>query len=76
MRIRISTGYVSNLLIKGQQLFQSEKDVLYQAKSGSSLWKHIDEIMTRINGQNQNCHPGLHNLAKQRTLDGTGYVEH
>jgi len=52
----ISSGQVSNLLIKGQEPFHSEKDAVYEAGLRSSPWQHIDETGTRVNGVNQHCH--------------------
>lgn len=52
----ISSGQVSNLLIKGQEPFHAEKDAVYEAGLRSSSWQHIDETGTRVNGVNQHCH--------------------
>ena len=52
----ISSGQVSNLLIKGQDRFHAEKDDIYEAGLRSSPWQHIDETGTRVNGVNQYCH--------------------
>jgi hypothetical protein len=54
--VHISSGQVSNLLIKGQDPFHAEKDALYEAGLRSSPWQHIDETGTRVNGVNQHCH--------------------
>lgn len=54
--IQISAGKVSNLLIKGQESFHTEKDAVYEAGLRSSPWQHIDDTQTRVNGQNQHCH--------------------
>jgi hypothetical protein len=54
--IQISSGQVSNLLIKGQERFHAEKDAVYEAGLRSSPWQHIDETGTRVNGVNQHCH--------------------
>jgi len=37
--IFISNGQMSNYLIKGQKLFHSEKDALYEAELRSSPWQ-------------------------------------
>jgi regulator of replication initiation timing len=54
--IQISSGQVSNLLIKDQDRFHAEKDAVYAAGLRSSPWQHIDETGTRVNGVNQHCH--------------------
>lgn len=53
--VQISAGEVSNLLIKGQEAFHSEKEALYAAGLRSSPWQHLDETSTRVNGQNGHC---------------------
>jgi hypothetical protein len=54
--VHISSGQVSNLLIKNQDRFHAEKDAVYEAGLSSSPWQHIDETGTRVNGVNQHCH--------------------
>ena len=54
--VHISSGQVSNLLIKDQDRFHAEKDAVYEAGLRSSPWQHIDETGTRVNGVNQHCH--------------------
>jgi hypothetical protein len=54
--VHISSGQVSNLLVKNQDRFHAEKDALYEAGLRSSPWQHIDETGTRVNGTNQHCH--------------------
>jgi regulator of replication initiation timing len=54
--VHISSGQVSNLLIKKQDRFHAEKDAVYEAGLRSSPWQHIDETGTRVNGVNQHCH--------------------
>ncbi|MBU0495453.1 MAG: transposase, partial [Chloroflexi bacterium] len=54
--VSISAGQVSNLLVKDQEPFHTEKDEVCQAGLGSSPWQHIDETGTRVNGVNQHCH--------------------
>lgn len=51
--LRISAGQISNLLIKDQRQFHTEKDGVYQAGLASSPWQHLDDTATRVNGQNQ-----------------------
>jgi hypothetical protein len=53
--IRISDGQISNLLIKNQEPFHTEKDAIYQAGLRSSPWQHLDDTSTRVNGQNRHC---------------------
>jgi hypothetical protein len=54
--VDISDGQVSNLLIKDQAAFHTEKDALYRAGLASSPWQHLDDTSTRVNGQNGYCH--------------------
>jgi len=54
--IQISSGQLSNLLIKDKEPFHAEKDAIYQAGVRSSPWQHIDDTGARVNGQNQHCH--------------------
>src|SRR5215207_1174439 len=53
--IQIAEGTVSNLLIKDQQAFHSEKGAVLQAGVRSSPWQQIDDTPTRVNGRNQYC---------------------
>jgi hypothetical protein len=54
--IQISSGQLSNMLIKDKEAFHAEKDAIYEAGLRSSPWQHIDETSARVNGQNQHCH--------------------
>ena len=54
--VHISSGQVSNLLIKNQDCFHAEKDAVYEAGLRSSPWQHSDETGTRVNGVNEHCH--------------------
>jgi hypothetical protein len=54
--IQISSGQLSNILIKDKETFHAEKDAIYEAGLRSSPWQHIDETRARVNGQNQHCH--------------------
>ena len=54
--IQISDGELSNLLIKDQGSFHSEKDAVYEAGLASSPYPHTDDTLTRVDGQNQHCH--------------------
>jgi len=53
--IQISSGELSNILIKDQEAFHAEKDAVYEAGLRSSPWQHIDDTGTRVNGQNGYC---------------------
>ena len=55
MGVRISAGQLSNLLIKGQEGFHTEKEEICEAGLGSSPFQHIDQTSTRVDGQNQHC---------------------
>lgn len=54
--VQISEGQVSNLLIKEQDAFHEEKDLVYRAGLVSSPWQHLDETGTRVKGENWHCH--------------------
>ena len=54
--IQISSGQLSNMLIKDKETFHTEKDAIYEAGLRSSPWQHMDETAARVNGQNQHCH--------------------
>jgi hypothetical protein len=54
--VHISDGELSNLLIKDQEDFHTEKDEVYEAGLRSSPWQHTDDTQTRVDGQNQHCH--------------------
>ena len=54
--VQISSGQLSNILIKNKEPFHIEKDAIYEAGLRSSPWQHIDETGARVNGQNQHCH--------------------
>jgi len=54
--IQISSGQLSNILIKDKETFHAEKDAIYEAGLRSGPWQHIDETGARVNGQNQHCH--------------------
>lgn len=54
--IPISKGALSNLLIKGQDVFHAEKDAVYAAGLASSSYQHVDDTPTRLNGKNHYCH--------------------
>src|SRR5919108_1734935 len=53
--LQIAEGTLSNLLIKQQDAFHSEKAALLRAGLRSSPWHQIDDTATRVNGQNQHC---------------------
>jgi hypothetical protein len=50
--ISISAGYLSNLLIKNQTEFESEKSEIYASGLGSSPWQHFDQTGARVGGVN------------------------
>jgi hypothetical protein len=54
--VLISKGEVSNLLVKDQDDFHDEKEALYKAGLQSSAWQQTDTTLTRVNGENHNCH--------------------
>jgi len=56
MGLLISAGQVSNLLIKNQDNWHAEKEAVYLAGLQSTIWQHVDDTATRVNGENQHCH--------------------
>lgn len=54
--LRISKGKFSNLLIENQDEFHAESDGVYESGLRSSMYQQSDSTLTRVNGQNQNCH--------------------
>lgn len=54
--ISISTGQISNLLVKDQDRWHAEKDAVWRAGLESSDWQHMDDTATRVDGENQHCH--------------------
>ncbi|MCA2553462.1 MAG: hypothetical protein IM466_06880 [Microcystis sp. M04BS1] len=50
--ISISAGYLSNLLIKNQVEFESEKNEVYASGLESSHWQHFDQTGARVGGVN------------------------
>jgi hypothetical protein len=55
MGIQISAGQLSNLLVKGQDVFHAEKQEMCEAGLASSPFQHVDQTGTRVNGENQHC---------------------
>jgi hypothetical protein len=53
--IDISEGTISNMLIKGQEMFHQEEADSYEGSLMGSPWQHIDDTRTRVNGENQYC---------------------
>ncbi len=53
--VAISEGELSNLLIKAQEEFHTEKQAVLEAGLSSSPWQHLDDTSTRVNGQNEYC---------------------
>jgi len=53
--IQISSGQLSNILIKDKAIFHTEKDAVYEAGLCSSPWQHMDDTGARVNGHNQYC---------------------
>lgn len=54
--LTISKGQLSNLLIAKQEAFHAESDAVYEGGLRSSTYQQSDSTLTRVNGQNQNCH--------------------
>jgi Transposase IS66 family len=50
--ISMSAGYLSNLLIKNHENFESEKSEVYSSGLASSPWQHFDQTSARVGGVN------------------------
>ena len=59
--ISISTGQISNILIKNQNGFSQEQKEVYDAGLASTPWQHFDQTAARVGGENQTtnviCNP-------------------
>jgi Transposase IS66 family len=55
MGVQISSGEVSDLLIKEQDGFHAESAAVYDAGLQSSPWQQTDHTETRVDGENQHC---------------------
>ena len=54
--MQISSGQLSDLLIKDQEQFHTERAEVLRAGLESSPWHHLDSTGTRVNGKNEHCH--------------------
>lgn len=54
--VRMSKGELSNLLIAERETFHAESDAVYESGLRSSSYQQSDTTLTRVNGENQNCH--------------------
>jgi hypothetical protein len=59
--ISMSAGYLSNLLIKNQEVFVAEYQEVYTEGLASSPWQHFDQTGARVSGVNHTtnviCNP-------------------
>lgn len=59
--ISMSAGYLSNLLIKNQEVFVAEYQEVYSQGLASSPWQHFDQTGARVGGVNHTtnviCNP-------------------
>ncbi|BAY81756.1 hypothetical protein NIES267_72060 (plasmid) [Calothrix parasitica NIES-267] len=59
--ISMSAGYLSNLLIKNQEVFVTEYQQVYESGLASSPWQHFDQTGARVRGVNHTtnviCNP-------------------
>jgi len=54
--IEISSGQISNMLIKSHEDFHQEEAASYEAALENCPWQHSDDTGTRVDGDNQHCH--------------------
>ena len=54
--MHISAGQLSDLLIRDQEQFHTERAAVVRAGLASSAWQHLDSTGTRVDGENQQCH--------------------
>ena len=61
MGISMSAGYLSNLLVKKLENFESEFNQVYVSGLASSPWQHLDQTSARVKGVNHTtniiCNP-------------------
>jgi len=56
VKMHISAGTLSNILIKDKEQFHQEKDELFRAGLESTDHQQIDDTLARVNGKNHNTH--------------------
>jgi len=56
VKMHISAGTLSNILIKDKEQFHQEKDELFRAGLESTDHQQIDDTLARVNGENHNTH--------------------
>jgi hypothetical protein len=56
MGIPVSLSTLEGWLVNDPAGFHAEKDAVVDAGLHSSPWQHLDDTVTRIEGQNQYCH--------------------
>lgn len=56
LNIRISSGSISNILIKKKDLFHQEKEDIVAAGLHSTSYQQIDDTGARVDGQNYHTH--------------------
>ena len=54
--IKVSTGWIGEFLISGQEPFHQEKAEIGLAGLASSPWQQTDDTATRVKGVNAHCH--------------------
>ncbi|MBI4217928.1 MAG: transposase [Elusimicrobia bacterium] len=54
--VQISSGTLSNILIKDKETFHQEKKDLFEAGLEAASYQQIDDTSARVNGQNHHTH--------------------
>lgn len=54
--IYISSGEISNILIKGKEEFHKEKEEIYKSGIENRSYQNIDDTKIREGGRNKHCH--------------------
>lgn len=52
----MSTGQLSNLLVKKHEPWHKEKEAVWRAGLDSTPFQHLDDTATRVDGENRHCH--------------------
>ena len=60
--ISMSAGYLSNLLVKKPEKFESEFNEVYESGLASSPWQHLDQTSARVKGVNHTTNIICHQL--------------
>lgn len=77
----MSAGYLSNLLIKNQEVFVAEYKEVYTEGLASSPWQHFDQTGARVGGVNHTTNVSIRSInrgsgKKKKWIDAHSVVEY